>query len=131
MKNKFKCPYCNCKIKTTNENIFPISLDHFLPKSLFYTTWQKADKLNISKHINKNMIACCLKCNQIKSSHVFWSIESVSEFIKFKKETGKNYKKWLEFKLGDKNIVKIFIFMQQTIKDLRNRLNTLNRKKGK
>ncbi len=116
------CPYCNVVLEED------IVQDHFFPKCIFSVKYVVGRRM--APWANNNLVKCCRSCNSIKATHVFWSIDSASDFIKFRREQNGDYRQWLNLKLNDKNLVNLFfIFLQMSyeIRDLKKEIRELKR----
>lgn len=77
----FTCTYCG-EVKNGHSE-----KDHFVSSQILSGT-------------KRYMVICCRPCNRIKRNHLFWSIEAVREYVKYRKKEGNGtHRKWMYDKI--------------------------------
>jgi 5-methylcytosine-specific restriction endonuclease McrA len=78
-RDNYTCVYCNRDLHEDYKNkTGQLTLDHFVPY-----IGRGEDQI-------PNLYTCCKRCNVIKYSHIFHSLEEVKEYIKGNKELPEN-----------------------------------------
>lgn len=89
------CSYCLQETPVAH-----IVKDHLVPR-------------NIISGKRVKLVECCCSCNSLKRNYIFWSIESVQEYIaKKKKNPNITYSKWIseKFKSYKFKVEDLFLF---------------------